>query len=385
MTYRLHSFNVSDRDLVKQFVKVPWPIYRDDPHWVPPLVKERLDLLSPKHPYFEHAKVKLWIAYKDDQAVGRISAQFDRLKSVSDNESIGYFGLFECIDDSQLALQLFTQAEQWLKNQDCDVVRGPFNLSINQESGLLVKGFDTPPYIMMGHAKPYYQTLLQEHGYTKAKDLYAWFNQSEFVDPPAMLRLAGRYQSRIVLRNVDKNHFDRDIRIMMNIFNDAWANNWGFIPFTENEFVHLGREMLQLIPADHFKIAELDNEPVAMVAGLPNFNQITKDLNGKLFPFGVFKLLWRLKFSRPTTGRVALLGIKQHYQNQLIGSALAFLLIKEIKQVAYATGVVEHEMSWVLEDNKRLNKILESLGAERYKTYRVYEKRLSTNKESQAN
>jgi len=385
MAYRLHSFNVNDRALVQQFIKVPWSIYHDDPHWVPPLVKERQDLLSPKHPYFEHAEVKLWIAYKDDQAVGRISAQFDQLKSVSDYESIGYFGLFECIDDSELAIQLLTEAEQWLKKQDCDVIRGPFNLSINQESGLLINGFDTPPYIMMGHAKPYYQALLQEHGYAKAKDLYAWFNRSGFVDPPAMLRLAGRYQSRIVLRDVDKKQFDRDIRIMMHIFNDAWANNWGFIPFTENEFVHLGKEMLQLIPANHFKIAELDGEPVAMVAGLPNFNQIIKDLNGKLFPLGVFKLLWRLKFSPPTTGRVALLGIKQQYQNQLIGSALAFLLIKEIKQVAHATGIVEHEMSWVLEDNKRLNKILESLGAERYKTYRVYEKRLSNNKESQAN
>ena len=163
---------------------------------------------------------------------------------------------------------------------------------------------------------------------------------------------------------------------MMTIFNDAWANNWGFIPFTENEFVHLGKEMLQLIPESHFKLAELDGEPVGMIAGLPNFNQITKDLNGKLLPFGLFKLLWRLKFAPPTTGRVALLGIKQKYQNQLIGSALAFLLICEIKKVAHQTGVVEHEMSWVLEDNKRLNKILESLGGKRYKTYRVFEKRL---------
>ena len=378
MDYRLCSFDVNDRALVRQFISVPWSIYSDDPYWVPPLFKERLELLSPKHPYFEHARVRLWIAYKGKQAVGRISAQFDQLKSESDHESIGYFGMFECINDVHLASLLFTQAEQWLVEQQCDVIRGPFNLSINQESGLLVEGFDTPPYIMMGHAKPYYQILLQELNYTKARDLYAWFNQSEFVDPPAMLRLVERYQSRIHLRSVNKNQFDHDIRIMMNIFNDAWAKNWGFVPFTENEFVHLGKEMLQLIPESHFKIAELDGEAVGMIAGLPNFNQITKDLNGRLFPLGIFKFLWRLKFSPPTTGRVALLGIKQKHQNQLTGSALAFLLIKAIKQVAHDTGVVEHEMSWVLEDNKRLNKILESLGGKRYKTYRVYEKRLSS-------
>lgn len=377
MTVRLTSFDVNDRALVRQFVKVPWIVYQDDQNWVPPLLKERLDLLSPKHPYFEHAEVRLWIAYKNNRAVGRISAQFDQLKSASDNEIVGYFGMFECIDDDLVAAKLFNEVEHWLKDRGCKLMRGPFNLSINQESGLLVEGFDSPPYIMMGHARPYYQHLIQALGLVKAKDLYAWFNRSEFADPPAMQRLVERYQSRIVLRNIEPKQFDRDIKIMMNIFNDAWAHNWGFIPFTEKEFIHLGKEMLQLIPASHFKLAELDGEPVGMVAGLPNFNQIISDLNGKLFPFGVFKFLWRLKFSPPTTGRVALLGIKQKYQNQLVGSALAFLLIGEIKKVAHDTGVVEHEMSWVLEDNKRLNKILESLGGKRYKTYRVYEKRLS--------
>ncbi len=377
MTNHLRSFDVTDRALVKEFIKVPWSIYQDDAHWVPPLIKERLDCLSPQHPYFEHAKVRFWILFKAGAAIGRISAQHDQLKSTCDDQSVGYFGMFECIDDKQAAGQLVEAAETWLREQKVELIRGPFSLSINQESGLLVDGFDTPPYIMMGHAKPYYQTLLQAHGYSKAKDLYAWFNQSEFKDTPAMQRLVDRYQNRIVMRDIDTRHFDRDIKLMMGIFNDAWANNWGFIPFTENEFVHLGNEMLQLIPASHFKLAELDGEPVGMIAGLPNFNQIIKDLNGQLFPFGIFKFLWRLKFSPPTTGRVALLGIKQKYQNQLIGSALAFLLIKQIKKVARDTGVVEHEMSWVLEDNHRLNKILESLGGRRYKTYRVFEKPLS--------
>lgn len=382
MTYQLRCFDISNRALVKQFIKLPWSIYQDDEHWVPPLIKERLDVLSSKHPYFEHAEVKLWILYKDGVAVGRISAQYDQLKSISDSKVVGYFGFFECINDPQAAAELLQSAEQWLIEKNVEIIRGPFSLSINQESGLLVDGFDSPPYIMMGHARPYYRDLLESSDYVKAKDLYAWFNQSEFKDPPAMQRLVDRYQSRIVMRSIDAKYFDRDIRIMMKIFNDAWANNWGFIPFTENEFIHLGKEMLQLIPASHFILAELDGKPVGMIAGLPNFNQIIKDLDGKLLPVGVFKFVWRLKFYPPNTGRVALLGIQQQYQNKLIGSALAFLLIKEIKKVAHNTGVVEHEMSWVLEDNQRLNKILESLGASRYKTYRIFEKKLVNLNES---
>ncbi|MDW3094320.1 MAG: GNAT family N-acetyltransferase [Gammaproteobacteria bacterium] len=376
MSLTLRSFDVTDRASIKKFIIVPWDIYKDDPNWVPPLIKERLDLLSPKHPYFEHAQARFWIAYHGSSAVGRISAQIDQMKSINDHESVGYFGMFECIDDTSIAGELFAEAERWIAAHQCALIRGPFSLSINQECGLLIEGFDTPPYIMMGHAKPYYQELLMNHEYRKAKDLYAWHNQSEFTDPPAMERLVERYQDRIVMRDVNKKQVDRDINILMEVFNDSWANNWGFIPFTANEFIHLGKEMLRLIPASHFKIAELDGEPVGMIAGLPNFNQIIKDLNGKLLFSGVFKFLWRLKFSPPTTGRVALLGIKQEYQNQLVGSALAFMLISKIKEVAYETGVTEHEMSWVLEDNKRLNKILESLGASRYKTYRIFEKRL---------
>ena len=376
MSYTYISFDVSNRPNVKKFIQFAWGIYQDDPAWVPPLLKERLDLLSPKHPYFEHANVRFWIAYKNGEAVGRISAQVDQLKSLSDSKAVGYFGLFECIEDVSLAGELLSKAEEWLASCHCEIVRGPFSLSINQESGLLVDGFESSPYIMMGHAKPYYSSLLMSNGYEKAKDLYAWFNQSEFSNPPAMQRVIERYKERITLRHVDKKYFSRDIAYMLEIFNDAWEKNWGFIPFTEKEFVHLGKEMLQLIDADHFIIAEVDGEPAGMVAGLPNFNELIKDLNGRLFPFGLFKFLWRLKFSPPTTGRVALLGIKQKYQNQLIGSALAFMLIEKIKQIALKTGVTSHEMSWVLEDNKRLNKILESLGSSKYKTYRIFEKSL---------
>ena len=376
MSYTFISFDVTNRSNIRKFIQSAWGIYQDDPAWVPPLLKERLDLLSPKHPYFDHANVKFWIAYQDGKAIGRISAQVDQLKSISDSKMVGYFGFFECIENETLAGDLLNKAECWLASQGCEIIRGPFSLSINQESGLLVDGFGTSPYIMMGHAKPYYSSLLLSNGYKKAKDLYAWFNQSEFSNPPAMQRVIERYKDRITLRDVDKKQFSRDIKYMLEIFNDAWEKNWGFIPFTEKEFTHLGKEMLQMIDEDHFIIAEVDGEPVGMVAGLPNFNEIIQDLNGRLFPLGLFKLIWRLKFSPPRTGRVALLGIKQKYQNQLIGSALAFMLIGKIKDVALRTGITSHEMSWVLEDNQRLNKILESLGSSKYKTYRIFEKNL---------
>lgn len=378
MSLTLRSFDVTDRASVKKFIKVPWDIYKDDPNWVPPLIKERLDLLSPKHPYFEHAQARFWIAYQGSKAVGRISAQIDQIKSISDQESVGYFGMFECIDDTEIAGELFAKAEQWIASHQCALIRGPFSLSINQESGLLIDGFDTPPYIMMGHAKPYYQNLFKRHQYVKAKDLYAWLNKWDFTNPPAMQRILKRYDGRIVLRDVDKNNINADMKIMLDIFNDAWANNWSFIPFTDNEFMHLGKEMLQLIPPSHFKIAEFEGKPAGMVVGLPNFNEITKDLNGRLLPVGLFKFLWRLKFSPPASGRGALLGIKQEYQNHMKGSALALTLIGKFKEFAVDVGFQQHELSWVLEDNTRLNKILGSLGATQYKTYRVFEKRLSS-------
>ncbi|MFK7795388.1 MAG: N-acetyltransferase [Gammaproteobacteria bacterium] len=376
MSLILHSFDVTDRASIKKFIMVPWDIYADDPCWVPPLIKERLDLLSPRHPYFEHAQARFWIAYRDNKAVGRISAQVDQLKPISESESVGYFGMFECVDDVEIAEELFAHAEQWISSHQCALIRGPFSLSINQESGLLIKGFDVPPYIMMGHAKRYYQNLFERSHYRKAKDLFAWLNKCDFDNPPTMQRILKRYENRIVLRDIDKNNIQADMKIMLDIFNDSWANNWGFIPFTENEFMHLGKEMLQLISPNHFKIAEFEGKPAGMVVGLPNFNEIIKDLNGRLLPTGIFKFLWRMKFSPPASGRGALLGIKQEYQNHMKGSALALTLIGKFKQFAIEVGFQQHELSWVLEDNERLNKILEGLGATQYKTYRVFEKRL---------
>ena len=335
-------------------------------------------MLSEKHPYFEHAEAKFWVAVDNGRPVARISAQIDQLATPNEQGKIGFFGMFESINDTALVRELFVQAEAWLKSKGCVSARGPFSLSINQESGLLVKGFDTPAFFMMGHAQPYYKDLLEACGYQKAKDLFAWFDETDFVHPPAMRRVIDRYADRICLRDLNTKQVDQELKLILSLFNEAWANNWGFIPFTEHEFMHMGKEMLQIVPANYFAIAEIDNEPAGFIVMLPNLNEITRDLNGKLLPMGIFKLLWRMRFNPPRSVRVPLMGVKQKYQNQMIGSALAFLLIGNIKKTALEKGIRTHEMSWVLEDNMRLNKILASLGGEQYKTYRIFEKVLLT-------
>ena len=335
-----------------------------------------MDFLSFSHPYFEHASAKFWLASLNGEPVGRVSAQIDQHSPGIDAGKPGYFGFFECINDAEVAHVLLEEVENWLTANNCAVVRGPFSLSINQESGLLVDGFEKPAFFMMGHAPSYYQELITASGYHKIKDLYAWHNKTDFNRPSSMRRLLERYRTRVVVRDLNKKRVEQELRLVLQIFNDAWTNNWGFVPFTEKEFMHLGLEMLQFFPHEYFKIAEYDQEPVGMIVTLPNINELINDLNGRLFPTGIFKLLWRLKFSPPRSGRVPLLGIKQKYQNQLVGSAIAFMLIGEMQQTMLANGLVTHEMSWVLEDNVRLNKILESLGGYRYKTYRVFEKQL---------
>ena len=186
--------------------------------------------------------------------------------------------MFECIDDDNVASQLFECAETWLSGFGCELIRGPFSLSINQESRMLVDGFEKSPFIMMGHARKYFQALVTGAGYTKAKDLYAWFFNTDFNNPPAMQRLIDRYNDRIMIRDLDKKNFDRDMNVMLNIFNNSWANNWGFIPFTENEFHHMGKEIIQLIPVEQIKIAHLDDQTDGMKAKIPKINENIKDL-----------------------------------------------------------------------------------------------------------
>lgn len=360
----------------RAFWALPHRLYRGDPSWVPPLLVERHELLSPRNPVFEHLRMQAWLARRGDEVVGRISAQVDTLFEQTHGQRVGYFGLLEADDDADVFAGLLGTAEDWLRGQGMNEVRGPFNLSINEECGLLVDGFDTPPMVMMGHGLPYYAPRLQAQGYAKAKDLLAYIVGTDFTFPPAAQRVIDRERGKVTLRPLDFRHLDRDIETLRDIFNDAWAGNWGFVPFTAAEFKQLGQLVRWLVDPGFVQIAEIDGEPVAMIAVLPNINEAIADLGGRLLPFGWAKLLWRLKVRHPKGARVALMGVRQRLQRSRLGSALAMLVIDAALHTGLRRGVSQAEMSWILEDNRGMRSMIESLGGRCYRRYRIYGKTL---------
>ncbi len=370
---------VTDRAGLDRFIRVPWRIYRDDPYWVPPLIAERRGHLDRhKNPYFDHAEVAFWIARRGAAVVGRISAQVDRAYLDYHQDSTGQFGLLEADDDPAIFAALLGTAEDWLRTRSMRRVRGPFSLSINDESGLLIDGFDTPPSIMMNHAPPYYGARIEALGYTTAKDLVAYDYDSFEPMPAVAASLVKRIRKspEVQLRPMRKKQYDEELRIILGIFNDAWADNWGFVPLSEAEVAHTAKELKPLIRGDLVCIAELDGAPVAMAVSLPNLNEAIADLDGKLLPFGWAKLLWRLKVRPPRSARVALMGVRRELQRTPVGGAIAFAVIDTIRESHMRQGVRQVELSWVLEDNHPMRRIIEAVGGRHYKTYRVYERDL---------
>jgi hypothetical protein len=369
---------VSSKKDLDFFIKLPESIFADDPCWVTPLMLERRMFFSDKHnPYFQHAKWQAWLAWRGDQIVGRISAQVDSLHLERYNDATGFFGFLDAEDNQNTFDALISTAEKWLKDQKIRKVRGPFNLSINEEMGLLVEGFDTPPVFMMGHAKPYYQQRIENYGYVKVVDTFAYMIAPDFKVPRVMTRLLSKNQDRINVRPINKKKYNEEIAIMREIFNDAWSENWGFLPFTVAEFDELGKNLKFLIDSEFIQIAEVDNEPAAFIVTVPNLNEVIKDLNGKLFPTGLIKLLWRLKVKYPKSARVPLLGVKKKWQNTRLGPLLTFLMVDVERQQMVARGVTDIELSWILEDNTGMRGIIRSIGGREYKRYRIYEKNIS--------
>jgi len=359
------------------FITMPRAIYRDDPCWVEPLIIERRMHLTPgKNPFFEHARWQAWIAFRGDQPVGRISAQIDDLHIERYNDATGFFGMIEAEDQQETFALLLSTAEQWLKNQGMTRVSGPFNLGINEEMGLLIDGFETPPVFMMGHARPYYGERLEQCGYQKAKDTLAYSVAPDFSAPPVMQRLLKTSKHKISTRSLNMKHLDDEMAILRDIFNDAWVDNWNYVPFTDAEFKDLGQNLRYLVNPDFIQIAEVDGEPVAFIVVLPNINEAIHGLKGKLFPFGWLKLLWRLKVRYPDTARVPLMGVRQKFQQTRLGPALAFLVIAEVRKHVVQRGASMIELSWILEDNAGMRSILKSIGSHVYKRYRIYERLL---------
>jgi len=367
---------VTGRRQLNDFIALPWSVYDRDPNWVPPLLFEQKQRLTAKNPFFEHARWQAWLAYRGGRVVGRISAQIDRLFEQQHQEKIGYFGMLEAIDDATVFDTLLQTAESWLRQQGMREARGPFNLSINEECGLLVDGFDTPPCIMMGHAHPYYGQRIEACGYRGAQDMLAYRIAPDFDAPPVMKKLAKRAARQVTVRCLRRRQLKDELEILRDIFNDAWSGNWGFVPFTEAEFADIGEMLTLLVDDDFVQVAEIDGRAVAMIVALPNINEIIRDLNGRLLPFGWLKLLWRLKVRYPGSARVPLMGVRKEYQHTRLGPALAFMVIDAVRQGLIRRGIREVELSWILEDNHGMRNIIETIGGVAYKRYRVYGKPL---------
>jgi len=368
---------VSSKKDLKNFIRVPWGIYENDPNWVPPLIVERKESLSPKHPYFKHAVWRAWIAYRGGKPVGRISAQIDDLYLKQHNTKTGFFGLIEAPDDDEVFKALFETAENWLRDQGMQQISGPFNLSINQDLGILVEGFDSPPFIMTGHSPAYYGPAIERCGYQSIQDVLAYqIDYDTFTIPRVMQSLIKRSGDRMKVRSLNRKEKISELEVMRDIFNDAWQNNWHFTPFTREEFNAIGNEMLMIVPKDFIQIAEIDGEDAAFIVLLPNINEAIADLDGRLLPFGWAKLLWRLKFNLPKSARVPLMGVRQKYQNTRFGPALAYMTMKGVLDSGKTKGLTSVEMSWILDHNHGVRNIIESIGGEITKRYRLYDKEL---------
>ena len=361
---------------LRDFLQLPAAMYAEDPHWIAPLGFEQRQRYSKKNPFFQHAKWCAWVAYRDRKAVGRISAQIDQLHLERYCDNTGHFGSLEAENDPELFAALFEAAQQWLRSESMQRVTGPFNLSINEECGLLVEGFDTPPCIMMGHARPFYAQQIEALGFDKAKDVLAYRIAPDFEAPQVMRTLAERAGARVQVRPLHRKALGEELQLLRDIFNDAWSENWGFVPFTEAEFNEVGKAMTLLLDDDFVQIAEVDGEAAAMIIALPNVNEAIRDLHGRLLPFGWAKLLWRLKVSFPRSARIPLMGVRKKYQHSRLGPTLAFMVIDALRRPVIRRGINEVEMSWILEDNSAMRNIIESLGGMAYKRYRLYEKPL---------
>lgn len=363
----------------KRFISVPFSIYKDDPNWVPPLNVERMIHLSPaSNPFFKHAEVQLFIAERDGVPVGRISAQINRLHLDRYGDATGHFGFIEAPDDPAVFRALLAMAENWLRARGMKRVTGPFSFSINDETGLLVSGFDHPPNMMMGHALPYYAGHIEAAGYRKAKDVIAYFLNDRGNLPRAMQVAYDRAMrsSLLKVRPINKRNLESELDIILSIHTDAWSDNWGFVPFTVDEIKDLGSNLKWLIKEDYVAIAEYDGVPAAMAVSLPNINEWIKDLDGRLSPLGVSKLLWRMGTQVPRSIRLVLMGVRKRYHGSLLGSSLALSVIEKVRSYHIASGTMSGELSWILEDNYPVRHIIEALGADPYKTYRVFEKDL---------
>jgi hypothetical protein len=369
---------VTDKATMKRFIRVPFMVHEHDKAWVPPLISEREEAFDPaRNELVRRSEVRFWIARRDGKDVGRISAQIDPLAQKAGGPSYGQFGALSAIDDPAVFAALFETAEAFLREKGIQHVQGPFTLSINEETGLLIDGFDTQPMMMMGHDPAYEAAHVEAAGYSRETDVMAYLLDMDLpLSRSARNMLERPLAGAVTMRKLNLKDYDNEIRTVVDIFNDAWSGNDGFVPMTEAETDELATRIKLLLDERLVWFAEMNGEPVAFIVTLPNINEAIRDLDGKLFPFGVVKLLWRLKVRGLKSARVPLMGVRRKLAGTVIGSALPLQLIGAIWPGVKKLGFRWVELSWILENNRPMRSILERLGAKSYKTYRIYGKTL---------
>ncbi len=362
-----------NRDL-RRFFNLPRKIYKDDPCYVEPLRMELKKMFNEKkNPFFKHAKIQSYLAYKDGEVVGRITAIHNWLYNDYHKDKTGFFGFFESINDVDVARALFDKTEEWLKNRGLDTSLGPMSFSTNDISpGILIKGFEYPPYIDMSHALPYYRELVEKSGYEKAMDVLAFKMPIHQKIDERVEKLAKRVkeEKRINIRFFDPKHYERDINILRDIYNSAWKDNWGFVPMTDEEFAEAAKNFNKIKIIELAQIAEIDGKPIGFSLTLPNINEALIHMNGRLFPFGIFKFLYWMK--RIKGLRMLLLGIRPEFRKRGADVMLFYYNMVEGQKLGYTEG----ELSWILEINTPIIKATQYVRGEEYKRYRIFQKRL---------
>lgn len=373
---------VTDAKLTQVFLRLPNEIYKSDSYWRPQLNFERAAHLNPKKnpgaATLENRK--LFLARRHGKFVGRIAAFINPAHNRHAKANDGFFGFFDCVADADIGKALLEAAEMWLRERKVDKIIGPANWSVNEECGLLVEGFDTPPVVMMPHGQPAYQAMIEGQGYIKAIDMLAFQAELAAGYPrpkiTQMMVTSAERNKDIVIRPMRTSKFLDEVNVVMGIFNDAWSDNWGFIPFSDAQILHMAKEIKPIMFKEGLWVGEYKGEPIAYIWMIPDLNEAIRDLKGSILPFGWAKLLWRLKVKGVKQARIPLMGLRKEFHNTRTGLSIVASLCEAVFEAARQKGFTHCELSWVLEDNPGMISICEQASATAYKTYRMYEKTL---------
>ncbi|MCX8033929.1 MAG: hypothetical protein N3A00_01255 [Thermodesulfovibrio sp.] len=359
---------IRDKKELKEFVKIPLTLYKNDPLYAPPLIKDMMEHLTDKNPFFKRAKINFFIAYKDGKPVGRIAGIVNYAHLDFHHDNTGFFGLFECINDREVSFALFDAAKEFLSEHKLKVMRGPMNLSTNEECGFLYEGFDIPSMIMIPYNPPYYNALAEDYGMIKVKDLYCFITDVP-KELPSKIERISRFAEKngIKARTVSLKNLKEELYSFMEVYNDAWSENWGFIPITKEEIDYMAEKLKPVAISDLVIVAEKDSEPVGFFGAIPDFNEVLRRMKGKLTPFSILKALYYRKKIKSI--RLLLFGVKKNFRHKGVES----IMLKEAFKGAVKHGFKKCEFSWILEDNYDTINLTQIVGARRYKTLRIYE------------